>query len=45
MAPGGRQSPQKANRTLPQIEKVLAEAAERDAAEDAQHGGSPPPAP
>jgi transposase len=35
---------QKANRTLPQIEKVLAEAAERDAAEDAQQGGSPQPA-
>jgi transposase len=35
---------QKANRTLPQIEKVLAEAAERDAAEDAQQSGSPQPA-
>jgi transposase len=33
---------QKANKTLPQIEKILAEAAEVDAAEDAQHGGSPP---
>jgi len=31
---------QRANRTLPQIEKVLAEAAERDAADDLQ-GGSP----
>jgi transposase len=29
---------QKANKTLPQIEKVLAEAAERDAAEDARLG-------
>ncbi len=29
---------QKANRTLPQIEKLLAEAAERDAAEDARYG-------
>jgi transposase len=29
---------QKANKTLPQIEKILAEAAERDAAEDAQQG-------
>ena len=35
---------QKANRTLPQIEKFLAEAAERDAAEDAQQSGSPQPA-
>ena len=35
---------QKANRTLPQIEKVLAEAAERDAAEDAQQDCSPQPA-
>ena len=33
---------QKASKTLPQIEKVLAEAAERDAAEDAQQGDSPP---
>jgi transposase len=32
---------QKANRTLPQIEKVLAEAAERDAAEDARYGDAP----
>jgi transposase len=32
---------QKANKTLPQIEKVLAEAAERDAAEDARYGDSP----
>jgi transposase len=35
---------QKANRTLPQIEKVLAGAAGADAAGDAQHGGSPQPA-
>jgi transposase len=35
---------QKANRTLPQIEKVLAEAAGADAAEDAGQGGSPQPA-
>ena len=35
---------QKANQTLPQIEKLLAEAAEADAAEDAQYGGSPQPA-
>jgi hypothetical protein len=35
---------QKANRTLPQIEKVLAEAAVADAADDARDGGSPPPA-
>jgi transposase len=37
---------QKANRTLPQIEKLLAEAAERDAAEDARYGeqaGEPTP--
>jgi transposase len=34
----------KASRTLPQIEKLLAEAAKVDAAEDAQHGGSPQPA-
>jgi hypothetical protein len=34
---------QKANKTLPQIEKLLAEAAKVDAAEDAQQGGSPPP--
>jgi transposase len=37
---------QKANRTLPQIEKVLAEAAERDAAEDTRYGdaaGEPTP--
>jgi hypothetical protein len=32
---------QKANKTLPQIEKILAEAAERDAAEDGQQGDSP----
>ena len=31
---------QKANRTLPQIEKLLAEAAQVDAAEDAEHGES-----
>jgi hypothetical protein len=31
---------QKANRTLPQIEKVLAEAAEGDAAQDARCGGA-----
>jgi hypothetical protein len=37
---------QKANKTLPQIEKLLAEAAAADAAEDAQHGGSlEPPTP
>jgi transposase len=35
---------QKANRTLPQIEKVLAEAAEKDAAEDAEQSGGPQPA-
>ena len=35
---------QKANRTLPQIEKVLAEAAAADAAEDAAEGGNPRPA-
>jgi transposase len=35
---------QKANRTLPQIEKILAEAAAADAAEDAREGGSPQPA-
>jgi len=34
---------QRANKTLPQIEKILAEAAERDAAEDAQQGENPPP--
>jgi transposase len=37
---------QKANKTLPQIEKILAEAAERDAAEDARYGdaaGEPTP--
>jgi transposase len=37
---------QKANRTLPQIEKLLAEAAAADAAEDARYGdapGEPPP--
>jgi transposase len=32
---------QKANKTLPQIEKMLAEAAERDAAEDARYGDAP----
>jgi transposase len=32
---------QKANRTLPQIEKVLAEAARADAAEDARYGDAP----
>ena len=31
---------QKANKTLPQIEKLLAEAAKVDAAEDAQDGGN-----
>jgi hypothetical protein len=31
----------KANKTLPQIEKILAEAAERDAAEDAGYGDAP----
>jgi transposase len=35
---------QKANRTLPQIEKVLAEAAAADAADDAQEGQAPQPA-
>ena len=35
---------QKANRTLPQIEKILAEAAAADAAEDARDGDSPQPA-
>jgi hypothetical protein len=35
---------QKANKTLPQIEKLLAEAAKVDAAEDAQDGGDRPPA-
>ena len=35
---------QKANRTLPQIEKVLAEAAAADAADDARDGGTPQPA-
>ena len=35
---------QKANKTLPQIEKILAEAAEADAAEDARQGDSPPAA-
>jgi hypothetical protein len=34
---------QKANKTLPQIEKLLAEAATVDAAEDAQQGDNPPP--
>ena len=34
---------QKANRTLPQIEKILAEAAAADAADDARDGGSPQP--
>jgi hypothetical protein len=32
---------QKANKTLPQIEKILAEAAEADAAEDARYGDAP----
>ena len=32
---------QKANKTLPQIDKILAEAAERDAAEDARYGDAP----
>ena len=32
---------QKANRTLPQIEKLLAEAAAADAADDARDGGTP----
>ena len=32
---------QKANKTLPQTEKILAEAAERDAAEDARYGDAP----
>src|ERR1700745_3659279 len=34
---------QKANKTLPQIEKLLAEAAAVDAAEDAQHGSATGP--
>jgi transposase len=34
---------QKANKTLPQIEKLLAEAAQVDAAEDAQQGDNPEP--
>jgi hypothetical protein len=36
---------QKANKTLPQIEKLLAEAAAADAAEDAQHGEAGPVTP
>ena len=35
---------QKANRTLPQIEKILAEAAAADAAEDARDGDAAEPA-
>jgi len=35
---------QKANRTLPQIGKILAEAAAADAADDARDGGNPEPA-
>src|SRR5690349_9200466 len=35
---------QKANRTLPQIEKILAEAAAADAADDARQGDNPQPA-
>jgi hypothetical protein len=35
---------QKANRTLPQTRKILAEAAAADAADDAAEGDSPPPA-
>ena len=35
---------QKANKTLPQIEKILAEAAKVDAAEDARQHSNPPPA-
>ncbi len=35
---------QKANRTLPQIEKILAEAAAAYAAEDAREGSTPQPA-
>jgi transposase len=35
---------QKANRTLPQIEKILAEAAAADAADDAAEGDNPQPA-
>src|SRR5436189_2455147 len=35
---------QKANQTLPQIEKILAEAAAADAAEDAAEGDNPQPA-
>jgi transposase len=35
---------QKANRTLPQIKKILAEAAAADAAEDAAEAGNPQPA-
>jgi len=35
---------QKANKTSPQIDKLLAEAAERDAADDAREGSDPPAA-
>ena len=35
---------QKASKTLPQIDKLLAEAAAADAADDARDGGDPPPA-
>ena len=35
-----RNAVHKASKTLPQVEKLLAEAAKVDAAEDAQHGGS-----
>jgi transposase-like protein DUF772 len=35
---------QKANRTLPQIEKILAEAAAADASDDAAEGDNPQPA-
>jgi len=37
----GGNAAQKANRTLPQIEKLLAEAAAADAAEDARYGDAP----
>jgi transposase len=39
----GGNAAHKASKTLPQIEKLLAEAAAVDAAEDGQHGGNPQP--
>jgi hypothetical protein len=45
MAPSWPAAPlRRASRTLPQIEKILAEAAAADAAGDAADGGSPQPA-